>query len=593
MTEPVARSPGSDAELSGAAPAAPPPDRPPGSRLRGRLRQFAWASVPVWSFSLLAFVPFLRLAFARRRARDWAVAAGYLAAVILEVVFASLPEPNDVGGAFGGVTALVLMGAAAVHTFVAFRPTSALASEVASSGRHAERHDSDVVEAPFPTPQPRPAPADGYTIDTRYRYERLLYAPMRPSQVTAVAVAAVVPVAAGAILVWVLFEPPAKQAVGSYLVIVSLAGALLWLATSPLYAGRYSKRRGELLRVLVLDTLHMARDNAKRRVGTEGQPIAGRAEPPQGRRNQTILTELTLTMSHGFSVFALWPDTEPYLTGEESRGLSALVTRARALRAIAVTATAAAAATLGVAAERRSHWSSLLELMVALLFVAAGSLDRSNGARGETLHRKAQIVAGHNTDILAAYGVLPKAPADRLAALGKVSVSILKGTSGLPESARPGSAVADRLLPQVAAAVGESVETSLRQVLRRPVVANVAGSLSLSLRRLSSERSELDVNVATGADAWQAAPVTGGTRFQLTGGEDRASAPFEVAVDAPGLEVAPPRQAAQVPTVDASKSWTFTVRGDWASDATIWATLYSSGRYVQAVELEADSRGAL
>ena len=121
------------AGLSGPAPVGPPPYRPQGSGARGRFRQFAWASVPVWSLSLLAFAPFLRLALARRRARDWAVFAGYLAVVIVVLVFGSLPGPNDAGSAFAGVTALVLMGAAAVHTFVAFRPTSALAGELASA----------------------------------------------------------------------------------------------------------------------------------------------------------------------------------------------------------------------------------------------------------------------------------------------------------------------------------------------------------------------------------------------------------------------------------------------------------------------------
>ena len=130
MTGPVARPPGGEAGLSGAAPAGPPPDRPRGSSVRGRLRQFAWASVPVWSLSLLAPVPFLRIASARHRARDWAVFAGYLAAVIVEVVLVSLPGSNDVGGTVAVFMALVLTGVAAAHTFVAFRPGSALAGEL-------------------------------------------------------------------------------------------------------------------------------------------------------------------------------------------------------------------------------------------------------------------------------------------------------------------------------------------------------------------------------------------------------------------------------------------------------------------------------
>jgi hypothetical protein len=94
----------------------------PGHRPNGRLRQVAWASVPVWSFGMLAFVPFVRLAIAGRRARDWAVAAAYFAVVAALLVLA----PS--GGHKGGHTDLVggglilLMGVAAVHALVAFRP---------------------------------------------------------------------------------------------------------------------------------------------------------------------------------------------------------------------------------------------------------------------------------------------------------------------------------------------------------------------------------------------------------------------------------------------------------------------------------------
>ena len=130
MTGPVACPSGGGAGLPGPAPAGPLPDRPRGRHGRGRLRQFAWASVPVWSASLLASVPFFRIALARHRARDWAVFAGYQAAIILEVVMASLPGRNDVGAMVAGLMAPVLLGVAAVHTFIAFRPGSALAGEL-------------------------------------------------------------------------------------------------------------------------------------------------------------------------------------------------------------------------------------------------------------------------------------------------------------------------------------------------------------------------------------------------------------------------------------------------------------------------------
>jgi hypothetical protein len=94
-----------------------------GSRrfLGGRLRQLAWASVPVWSLTLLTFMPFLRLAIARRRGRDWGVFAGYFTAVALEIVLAS-SAPNGPGPAFAAGIGILLLGSAPVHAFIAFRP---------------------------------------------------------------------------------------------------------------------------------------------------------------------------------------------------------------------------------------------------------------------------------------------------------------------------------------------------------------------------------------------------------------------------------------------------------------------------------------
>jgi hypothetical protein len=120
--------------------------RPQGGSASGRLRQFAWASVPIWSLSLLAFAPFLRLAVARRQARDWAVFAGYLAASILVVVLMSIAGPKDTDPVSFAASALaiVLMGAGAVHAFVAFRPVPedsvSLASEHALAAAQARMH---------------------------------------------------------------------------------------------------------------------------------------------------------------------------------------------------------------------------------------------------------------------------------------------------------------------------------------------------------------------------------------------------------------------------------------------------------------------
>ena len=101
--------------------------------------------MPLWSLSLLAFAPFLRLAFARRRARDWVVFAAYLAAAILVVVLASLPGPSDAAAAAAGLLAILVMGVAAVHAFVAFRAMpevagGAQASELALTTARARMH---------------------------------------------------------------------------------------------------------------------------------------------------------------------------------------------------------------------------------------------------------------------------------------------------------------------------------------------------------------------------------------------------------------------------------------------------------------------
>ena len=86
----------------------------------GRFRQLAWASVPLWSFGFFAFAPFLYLAVIRRRIRDWAVFAAYLAACTL--VTTAIAEGSN--GARSGIAGLFLplIGLAAVHVFIVLRP---------------------------------------------------------------------------------------------------------------------------------------------------------------------------------------------------------------------------------------------------------------------------------------------------------------------------------------------------------------------------------------------------------------------------------------------------------------------------------------
>ena len=144
MATPIAdRSDGSVRPLA-PVPAGRPSGPPRAGAGSGRLRQFAWASVPVLSISLLAFAPFLALALARRRARDWAVFAGYLVTSIVVLVLMSIAGPADAVSATGGTLAMVVMVVGGVHAFVAFRPTreanGSLTSEQALTAARARMH---------------------------------------------------------------------------------------------------------------------------------------------------------------------------------------------------------------------------------------------------------------------------------------------------------------------------------------------------------------------------------------------------------------------------------------------------------------------
>jgi hypothetical protein len=99
---------------------------PPVRRAGAVVRQVLWASVPVWSFGFLSFVPFLANAVIRRRKADWAVFAAYLAATVGLIVTAATVGSSNGGGsaAFGGFI-IALAGCAAVHAAIVFRPGAA------------------------------------------------------------------------------------------------------------------------------------------------------------------------------------------------------------------------------------------------------------------------------------------------------------------------------------------------------------------------------------------------------------------------------------------------------------------------------------
>jgi len=106
-----------------------------GDHVGKRVRQVGWALVPIVSFTVLAWWPFLVLALIRRRARDWAVFAACLTAVVVEIVTFTLVVSGivpaagvatDVDALTFYAMVLLLAVAAPVYTLVAFRPAAGL-----------------------------------------------------------------------------------------------------------------------------------------------------------------------------------------------------------------------------------------------------------------------------------------------------------------------------------------------------------------------------------------------------------------------------------------------------------------------------------
>src|SRR5271166_1855388 len=109
--------------------------------------QLGWAAVPLLSFGFLAPVPFLWLALARRRVRDWVVFAIHLAATITVIAALSSVPSNTSIPSLPAVTFSLLLVIAPVHAMLAFSPAAkvptwreASPKMLAAIGQVAERY---------------------------------------------------------------------------------------------------------------------------------------------------------------------------------------------------------------------------------------------------------------------------------------------------------------------------------------------------------------------------------------------------------------------------------------------------------------------
>ncbi|MBB1246593.1 hypothetical protein GL263_24030, partial [Streptomyces durbertensis] len=117
-----------------------------------------FATFPVWSLGLLAWVPSLRFALLGRRRLDWLVfglfATLTVVYLVLLVSVPSDPEGDDPASLLAGAYAILFMGGSLVH---------GLLGEPAPAGGRAGAMPPQAVPGPGGYGYPRPAPGPHFT----------------------------------------------------------------------------------------------------------------------------------------------------------------------------------------------------------------------------------------------------------------------------------------------------------------------------------------------------------------------------------------------------------------------------------------------
>jgi hypothetical protein len=114
---------------------AVPTSQASGKRSGRVLLQIWWTSVPIWSFALLSWVPFLAFAVIQRRKRDWAVFAAYLAVTVALITVGGVVNSNSVWADVVALLGIALGICAAIHACILFRPGRARPSRAEAAWR--------------------------------------------------------------------------------------------------------------------------------------------------------------------------------------------------------------------------------------------------------------------------------------------------------------------------------------------------------------------------------------------------------------------------------------------------------------------------
>ena len=136
-------------------------------------------------------------------------------------------------------------------------------------------------------------------------------------------------------------------------------------------------------------------------------------------------------------------------------------------------------------------------------------------------------------------------------------------------------------------ALRTTVRDSVAEALAPTPPIAMEGALEATFRPLGADKWEVKVRVHLDHAAWAAAEVDtpGVAPFRVSSARRETEVPVEIVIDAPGMAVdTPTRSLARNPsTTGGREEWTVNLRGAPRGKQPVWVSLYSVGRFVQAV----------
>lgn len=288
---------------------------------------------------------------------------------------------------------------------------------------------------------------------------------------------------------------------------------------------------------------------------------------------------------YGFSVSALWPDTRLLLNKGEEKRLAALSLQRRSFE---ISAALVGISTLSIA------WSVFQEypyltldsfswtILAIQALYAVGCLGQSVRVRAAITRLQAVLIRRNSSQLLSAYGRDTRSPRDRANSLARLSRELQRSRPPIP------------IRPQSSSPDNESSKRGSRRLAISGTAedlapTNVMGRIETEVATLNSKTWEVRLHVQTGSEPWQIAVQTEDTAFRLIGGRDRSFVVFDIRVDPTrDLFVAPTNVTMEIDTEGGREVAEFTVTSASAESRTdnLWATVYSSTKFVQAVPLK-------